>query len=64
MVKKTEDKELWELIQQGLSKKKEKYGERYCPCSFINDKDHICMCKEFRDSPIGTTCHCGIYTKV
>lgn len=64
MIKKTDDKELWELIQQGLSKKKEKYGKRYCPCSLVNDEDHICMCKEFRDSPLGTTCHCGIYTKV
>lgn len=64
MIKKTDDKELWELIQQGLSKKKEKYGKRYCPCSLIRNDDTVCMCKEFRDAPVGTTCHCGIYTKV
>lgn len=63
MIKKTEDKELWKLIQKGLNKNKEKYGKRYCPCSLIRNDDTVCMCKEFRDAPIGTTCHCGIYTK-
>lgn len=64
MVKKTEDKELWDLIQKGLNKNREKYGKRYCPCSLDRSDDTVCMCKEFRESPAGTTCHCGIYTKV
>lgn len=63
MVRKTNDKELWELIQKGLAKNKEKYGKRYCPCSLVRDDDTVCMCKKFRDAPKGTTCHCGIYTK-
>ena len=63
MIKKTEDKELWDLIQQGLNKNKEKYGKRYCPCSLDRSDDTVCMCKEFRDAPKGTTCHCGIYSK-
>ena len=63
MIKKTEDKELWDLIQKGLNKNKEKYGKRYCPCSLMRNDDTVCICKEFRDAPIGTTCHCGIYTK-
>ena len=43
---------------------KDKYGKRYCPCSYIRSNNTVCMCKEFRDAPSGTTCHCGIYTKV
>lgn len=63
MVKKTEDIELWYLIQKGLNKNREKYGKRYCPCSLDRSDDTVCMCKEFRDAPEGTTCHCGIYSK-
>ena len=63
MILKTENKELWETIQKGLQKNKEKYGKRYCPCSLVRNNNTVCMCKEFRDSPSGTTCHCGIYTK-
>lgn len=64
MILKTENKELWETVQRGLQANKEKYGKRYCPCSLIRNNNTVCMCKEFRDSPSGTTCHCGIYTKV
>lgn len=64
MILKTENKELWETVQKGLQANKEKYGKRYCPCSFIRNNNTVCMCKEFRDAPSGTTCHCGIYTKV
>jgi len=64
MILKTENKELWETVQKGLQSNKEKYGKRYCPCSIIRNNNTVCMCKEFRESPSGTTCHCGIYTKV
>ena len=64
MILKTENKELWETVQRGLQANKEKYGKRYCPCSVIRNNNTVCMCKEFKDSPSGTTCHCGIYTKV
>ena len=60
----TDNSKLFETVQKGMKKKCKKYGHCYCPCSLVNDEDHICMCKEFRDSPVGTTCHCGIYTKV
>lgn len=63
MIVKTDDKELWELIQKGLKRNKEKYGKRYCPCSLVRNEDTICMCKEFREAPKGTKCHCGIYIK-
>ena len=42
MIKKTEDRELWELIQKGLNKNKEKYGKRYCPCSLIRTQ-FVCV---------------------
>lgn len=41
-------------------------AEGHCPCvleQYRND-DTRCMCKEFRDSPKGTVCHCGLYIKV
>lgn len=63
MIKRTDNQELWESVQNGLNKNKEKYGSRFCPCSLIRNVDTICMCKEFRDAPEGTTCHCGIYKK-
>lgn len=56
MILKTENKELWETVQKGLQKNKEKYGKRYCPCALIRNNNTVC--KEFRDSPSGTTCHC------
>ena len=63
MILKTENKELWDTVQKGLKENKDKYGKRYCPCSLIRNDDTVCMCKEFRDAPVGTTCHCGIYKK-
>lgn len=34
----------------------------YCPCRIIKNEDTLCMCKEFREGPIGP-CHCGLYIK-
>ena len=42
-----------------------KAAKGHCPCvleSARND-DTLCMCKEFRDSPQGTICTCGLYIK-
>ncbi len=38
----------------------------HCPCVLeaLRNEDTLCMCKEFRDAPVGTTCHCGLYTKI
>ena len=59
-VKQIEDKEKALKI---LSKIRENNG--YCPCvpEFARTSDTICLCKEFRDSPVGTLCHCGLYIK-
>jgi len=35
----------------------------YCPCKLEKTEDTKCICKEFRESPAGTTCHCGLYIK-
>ncbi len=38
----------------------------HCPCSIpaFRNNDTLCMCKDFRNSPAGTICHCGLYKKV
>lgn len=60
-IKATDDIFLKETIREKL---KETGG--HCPC--INpefySEDTKCMCKNFREAPAGTTCHCGLYIKV
>lgn len=38
----------------------------HCPCVLeaFRNEDTKCMCKEFRDSPKGTICTCGLYIKL
>ena len=56
------DREIAELIQQGL---KETGG--YCPCRRERSEDTKCMCKEFRgqiaDPEFEGFCHCRLYYK-
>ena len=37
----------------------------HCPCVLPSkrNQDTICMCKNFREAPAGTICHCGLYKK-
>ena len=37
----------------------------HCPCVLpaARNDDTLCICKEFREAPIGTVCHCGLYIK-
>ena len=39
--------------------------EGHCPCVLkqFRNADTLCMCKEFRESPKGTICNCGLYIK-
>lgn len=60
----TENKELLDLVKAGLKRNKELYGKRYCPCRLEHTDDTICFCKEFKQQPVGSTCHCGIYIKL
>ena len=46
-------------------KEKLKKNRGICICSIDYDNlDTRCICKEFRDSPVGTTCHCQIFQKI
>lgn len=42
-------------------RKKLKDNNNYCPCSLINDIDHVCPCKEFRENK---HCHCRLYINI
>ena len=59
----TDNKELLNIVKDGLARNKKLYGKRYCPCRVDRTDDTVCFCKEFREQEVGTTCHCGIYTK-
>lgn len=57
----TSDKELKQIIRQGL---KENSG--YCPCvaNSRGKEEYKCMCKDFKENvKPGNTCHCGLYIK-
>lgn len=49
-----------ERIKTGLERKKNKYGEAYCPCvtPSAHSEDTICPCKEYRETGV---CHCKMY---
>lgn len=38
----------------------------HCPCVLeaCRNEDTKCMCKDFRESPKGTICTCGLYIKI
>ena len=61
---KSRDKKLVEEIDKKLEENKQKYGERYCPCALVRDKEHICMCKDFVENIQNGPCHCGKYIKI
>ena len=50
-----------ELVKEIQSKLKANNG--YCPCSLFQDKEHKCMCKDFREQTTPGYCHCGLYYK-
>ena len=60
---KSNNPELVEIVQSGLKRNKELYGKRYCPCRLEHTDENICFCQEFKQQPVGSTCHCGIYIK-
>lgn len=56
------DKEVVEMIKEGLKRK-----GGYCPCRVKMTEDNKCMCKEFReqiaDPNFEGYCHCKLYYK-
>ena len=57
-----EDRELVELIREGL-----RHKGGYCPCRFERTEDTKCICREFReqmaDPDFEGYCHCRLYYK-
>ncbi len=53
-----------ENIIKGMNKKKEKFGDFYCPCRLQNIPEHVCPCihaqKEINKDG---KCHCQLYFK-
>lgn len=51
-------------VAEVRSKLKETQG--YCPCvpSYAWNESTKCICQDFKNAPIGATCHCGLYIKV
>ena len=56
------DKEIVELIKQGLKAK-----DGYCPCRLGKKEEYKCMCNEFRsqidDPEFEGFCHCKLFYK-
>ena len=57
-IKVVDDPELVSLIREKL-----KENDGYCPCRIERTPETKCICKDFLEAPIGTTCHCGLYHK-
>lgn len=39
-----------------------KSSNGFCPCDIEPTKK--CMCDELKNSPVGTTCFCGVFKKI
>jgi hypothetical protein len=55
------DKETEKIIRAAI-----KESDGHCPCVLVTcrNDDTKCMCKDFRTSPAGTICNCGLYIKL
>lgn len=47
-------------------RKEMREADGHCPCVLPakRSNDTLCMCKNFREAPAGTICHCGLYIKI
>ena len=62
IIEKNNNQKITTIIEKRLEENKEKFGERYCPCSIVKDETTICQCQEFREMEEGL-CHCQLYKK-
>lgn len=55
-----DDEQQIERIKKAIEKKREKYGEGYCPCvtPLAHNEDTICPCRIYRES---SYCCCKMY---
>ena len=60
-IKQYADDELAQEIRAAV-----KACDGHCPCVLeqYRSADTKCMCKDFRESPVGTICSCGMYIKI
>ena len=58
MIKVNKNKKLVAEIKQRI-----KDNNGYCPCRLLKNEDTKCMCKEFRENPEMTECHCGRFIR-
>jgi ferredoxin-thioredoxin reductase catalytic subunit len=57
--------EMKERIIQALVKRREKYGDFYCPCKAKIVLENVCPCKETRDGSVEANgrCTCRLFWK-
>lgn len=55
-----DDESAVERIRRAIKKKRERFGEGYCPCvtPLAHSVDTICPCLEYRTTGF---CRCGLY---
>lgn len=56
----SEDIEQVKKVRGALERRKERYGEKYCPCQIDRTSDTICPCKTYRESG---NCQCKLYKR-
>ena len=63
------DKEIYDIVIDGLVRNKEKTGKQYCPCRIVTgdeeqDKKIICPCIYHKDEiEKDGMCHCALFFK-
>ena len=63
------EKEIYDIVIDGLVKNKEKYDKQYCPCRIVTgdeeqDKKIICPCIYHKDEiKKDGMCHCALFFK-
>ncbi|HSV32093.1 MAG TPA: ferredoxin-thioredoxin reductase catalytic domain-containing protein [Atribacteraceae bacterium] len=52
-------------LVEGLLKKRERFGDFYCPCKIDNIQENVCPCLETRMGSVERDgrCHCGLFWK-
>ena len=61
------DPKVVEALLDGLVRRKEKFGDYYCPCRIVTgneetDRANVCPCKTHEEEIARTgKCHCGLF---
>jgi len=57
-IKVSENKEIVDLVLEGLERNKELYHARFCPCEFERKIENVCPCLKLRETGV---CKCGLF---